>query len=103
MHVVCVHTCAHTHTHTHTHTHRPVFHPGGNRLDLTAEFSPLHKQERERLGKRGPSEDTVRVQEVREGGEGGRGRGRKGGREGGREGGKVREREGGRERGGGEG
>ena len=32
------------------HTYRPVFQSGGNKLDLTADFTPFHKQERERLG-----------------------------------------------------
>ena len=44
-------------THTHSHPSRPVFQSSGNKLDLTAEFSPFYKQERERLG----NEELLRI------------------------------------------
>lgn len=40
-----------------TFTCRPVFQPGGNKLDLTADFTPFYKQERERLG----NEDILKI------------------------------------------
>ena len=44
-------------THTHSHPSRPVFQSSGNKLDLTAEFSPFYKQEREKLG----NEELLRI------------------------------------------
>ena len=38
-------------------TCRPVFQTGSNKLDLTADFTPFYKQERERLG----NEDILKI------------------------------------------